>query len=73
MNSPFTKITYILNFSTPPNIFGTVSQNYLRYCLPGCNLHFAPNKTLLAPLTLCIIFKSTTSWCKTWQESFLTG
>ena len=40
--SPFTEITYILTF--PPCLFGAVSQRYLRHCLPGYSLHFAPNK-----------------------------
>ena len=29
----------------PPCLSGAVSQGYLRCCLPGCSLHFAPNKT----------------------------
>ena len=36
--------------------FGAVSQSYLRCCLPGCSPHFAPNKTSLTTLKLCIFF-----------------
>ena len=42
MHSPYTKITYIW---PPPYFFGAVPQSYLSCCLPGCSLHFAPNKT----------------------------
>ena len=35
--------SYILSF--PHCHFGAVSQSYLRCCLPGRSLHFAPNKT----------------------------
>ena len=30
----------------PLYLFGTVSQSYLRCCLPGCSSHIAPNKNL---------------------------
>ena len=39
---------------SPTSSSGTVSQNYLRCCLPGCSLHFAPKKTQPATLKLCI-------------------
>ena len=32
-------------YDLPPNLFGVVPQSYLRCSLPGCSLHFAPNKT----------------------------
>ena len=34
--------------------FGTVFQSYLKCCLLGCSPHFAPNKTQLTSLKLCI-------------------
>ena len=48
MYSPFTKITYIL--TSPPCLFGSVSQSYLRCFLLGCSPHFAPD-ILLCNLT----------------------
>lgn len=45
MDSPFTKITYISTLLLP-----------LRWCLLGHRLHFAPNKTYLTTLMLCISF-----------------
>ena len=52
--SPFTTISYLLTFL--PYLFGAVSQSYLKCCLPGYSSHFAPNKTWLTTLTLCIFF-----------------
>ena len=51
LNSPFTKI---LNIDFPLLLLGAVSQSYLSFGLPGCSLHFAPSKTELSTLTLCI-------------------
>ena len=53
--------SYILTFLHC--LFGTVSQSYLRCCLPGRSLHFAPNKTELATLTFCIFIVNTTFPC----------
>ena len=41
--TPLSPKPYILTF--PHCHFGTVSQSYLRCCLPGCSPHFAPDKT----------------------------
>lgn len=35
-------------------LFGAISQSDLRGCLPGRSPHFAPNKTSLTTLKLCI-------------------
>ena len=56
MYSPFTKITYTL--SLLPSRFGTVSQSYLRCCLPGFSPHTGPNKTSLTTLILFVSCKS---------------
>ena len=38
----------------PPCLFGAVCQSFLKCCLPGCSPHFAPSKTSLTTLMLCI-------------------
>lgn len=50
--SPFTKIIY--NPDLPLNLFGAVSQRYLRSFLSDYSCHFAPNKTSLITLMLYI-------------------
>ena len=39
-----------------PCLFAAVSQSYVKFCFLDCSPHFAPDKTLLANLTLCICF-----------------
>ena len=50
--SPFTKIIYNPDF--PPDLFGAVSQRYLRSFFSDYSCHFAPNKTSLTTLMLYI-------------------
>ena len=57
MNSPFIKITYIQTFPLPP---WSGFSNYLRCCLLGYSLHFAPIKLNLQ-LSHCAFLKSTVS------------
>ena len=43
----------------PPFLFGTVSQNYLRWCFPGLSPQFcSPNKTSPSTFRLCFFFFS---------------
>ena len=51
----FTKITHILHPHPDPNkLFETIPQNYLTGYLLNYGPHFAPNKTSLTSLTVCI-------------------
>ena len=55
MYSPFTK-NHVYTDHSPHQLFGTVSQSYLKCCFLGCSFHSAPNKTELAILTSCLFF-----------------
>ena len=47
---------------------GAVSHSYLRCCLLDCSPYFAPNKTWLTTLKLCIFFGQQLPWPTKWPR-----